>query len=189
MKIFLVGLFVLGLVYILLPGPTSINDFPPLPNSVKSDLDGDTWQNPNLVAYFSDFQRKDITQFYKNFFSSSFLFGRIIPPIRLNRPPEEAYQYIRDQQESTFLEEYLYPLKGSIYVNGYEPLVENSMQNRVAIVGFVGNHIWFKENPYNSKTTLRYYPVRRSVSLLVYLGIWIAALALWKVFRRSLRDQ
>ena len=48
---FLAGLFLVGLTYLLIPGPASINDFYLLPGSTKSDLTGDTIQNPNIAAY------------------------------------------------------------------------------------------------------------------------------------------
>lgn len=183
----LLALFILGLVYILLPGPSSIDDFLPLPNSTKSDLDGDTWQNPNIAAYFSDFRRDFITKFYNDNFSSKYLFGGIIPPVSLNHPPEAANQYIRDQQESYFLEEYTYPLRESIFVNGYDPLGVNTMNGRAEEVDFVGNHYWFKEIPYNTKTTLRYYSSPVVVRVFVYLGIWLSAIALCKIFAREVR--
>lgn len=184
----LLGLFIIGLIYILLPEPSSIDDFPPLPNSVKSDLDGDTWQNPNLAAYFSDYRRDFITKFYRNNLTNQFLLGWLISPVSLNHPPEKAYQYIRDQQESTFLEEYTYPLRGSIFVNGYEPLTENRMNNKEKEGGFVGNHIYFKQNPYNSKATLRYYPSPLLVRVTVYLVIWSFSILLWKLYVKSVKE-
>ena len=154
-RAFLILFFTIGLIYLVLPGASSINDFPPLPAGVKSDLDGDTWQNPNLVAYFSDHRRQFVTDFYKHIFAKK-LIGISLPLIVLNHPPEAAYKYIRDQQESTFLEEYVFPLRESFFVNGYEPEIENQILRRKA--DFVGNHIYFKEQPYNGKTTLRFYP-------------------------------
>lgn len=188
LRIFFLSLFFIGLVYVVLPQAESVDSFSLLPNSVKSDLDGDTWQNPNLVAYYSGFRRDYITKFYRENFTSQFLLGWIIPPISLNHPPEKAYQYIRDQQESTFLEEYTYPLRGSIFVNGYEPLVENTMNNKEKEGGFVGNHIWFKGQPYASKATLRYYPSPLSSRIAVYLGIWGAGILLGKLLMKSIKE-
>ena len=53
---FLGVIFLLGLVYLLVPGPSKIEDFPPLPTSTKSALEGDTIQNPNIAAYYSNFR-------------------------------------------------------------------------------------------------------------------------------------
>lgn len=184
MKKILWVIFVLGLIYLILPGPTKIEDFAPIPDSTKSNLDGDTWQNPNIVAYFSDFRREEITSFYKNQFSGKYFFGGLIPPIRLNHPPEAAYTYIRDQQESTFLEEYTYPFRESLYVNGYEPEVENQMFKKPS--NFVGNHIWYEEVPFNSKATLRFYPSNPLGRVTVYLGIWAVAIALFRLYRKVL---
>ncbi|OGE34291.1 hypothetical protein A3A14_04545 [Candidatus Daviesbacteria bacterium RIFCSPLOWO2_01_FULL_43_38] len=177
-------IFVLGLIYILLPGPSKIKDFAPIPDSTKSNLDGDTWQNPNIVAYFSDFKRQDITQFYRMQLEDKYFFGKFIPPIRLNHPPETAYVYIRDQQESTFLEEYIYPFRESLYVNGYEPAVENKMFKKPS--NFVGDHVWYEELPYNSKATLRFYPSNPVSRVIIYLSVWAAAIALFRLYRKAL---
>ncbi len=177
----LIIVFVLGLIYILLPGPSSVFDFPPLPNSIKSDLDGDTWQNPNIAAYFSDFRREEITKFYKSFFSRSIFLGIPLPIISLNRPPEEAYKYVRDQQESTFLEEYVFPLRGSIFVNGYEPRVENDMRGRQESDDYIGHFVKYNDKLYVSKTTLRFYPNNVFARVTTYLGIWLALIWFYKV--------
>ncbi|KKR81613.1 MAG: hypothetical protein UU73_C0001G0111 [Candidatus Daviesbacteria bacterium GW2011_GWA1_41_61] len=185
-------IFILGLVYLILPGPTKIEDFPPLTPSLKSTLEGDTIQNPNIAAYFSDFRRDYITDYYKQKFASLHIFGRILPPLTLNHPPEYAYQYIRDQQESTFLEEYVYPLRESFFVNGYEPEVENRIYNRGS--DFTGNHIIVRNNGvgeelfFNSKATVRFYPTNILGRVLVYTGIWLAAVLIYKLFLKALKD-
>lgn len=184
-KYFLGFIFLLGLIYIILPGPTKIEDFPPLIPSLKSDLEGDTIQNPNIAAYFSDFQRAEITNFYRFELAKKYFFGLIIPPLKINHPPELAYTYIRDQQESTFLEEYVYPLRESLFVNGYEPTVENAMFNKPS--DFVGNHIWYKNEPFYSKTTIRFYPSPLWPRILVYLGIWVAGLILYKLILKIIK--
>lgn len=185
-RAFLIIFFVLGLIYLWMPGADSIDHFSPLPASVKSDLDGDTWQNPNIAAYFSDHRREFITNFYKNNFSKT-LIDIPLPVISLNHPPEAAYRYVRDQQESTFLEEYIMPLRESLFVNGYEPEIENQILKRKA--DFVGNHIYFKEKPYNSKTTLRFYPTSPLSKILVYIGIWTAGLILWRLAQKIIREK
>lgn len=179
----LISIFVVGLIYVILPIPQSISDFPPLPNSAKSDLPGDTWQNTNIVGYYSDFRRDDITKFYKSFLSRSILFGIPLPVASLNHPPEEAYRYIRDQQGSSFLEEYTLPLKGTIFVNGYEPRAVHENQGKNT-TDWVQNTVEYNENRYNSKATLRYYPASFVGSVSIYLGIWLGTLILYKVYEK-----
>ena len=176
MKKLLSALFFLGLMYILWPGPNVITDFPPLPGSFKSYFPGDTYQNPNIAAYYSDFERMYVTQYYRNFFEKS-NFWIFVPTIRLNHAPELAYQYIRDQQESTYLEEFTYPLRVSLFVNGYEPKIENQIYHRVS--GFLGNHIELNNHYYVSKTTIRYYPTPILWRIVVYIGIWGCLYLLW----------
>lgn len=178
--------FLIGLFYILLPGPSSIDDFPPLPNSVKSKLEGDTIQNPNIAAYFSDYQREDITRYYRDHFEKKLLFGLPFPIVSINRRPEESYQYVRDQQESTFLEEYVNPLRESIYINGYEPKVENDMFNKKDR-SFEGDRIAYEGRLFNSKATLRFYPSSIWWRIFIYLGIWLAGLSLYRLTIKVLK--
>ncbi|MDO8619120.1 MAG: hypothetical protein Q7R49_04240 [Candidatus Daviesbacteria bacterium] len=179
----IIVIFVIGLLYLFLPDPVSVFDFPQLPHSVKSNLDGDTWQNPNIVAYYSDLRRDGITKFYRDFFSKSLLFGIPVPMIVLNHPPEEAYRYVRDQQESTFLEQYTFPLRGTIFVNGYEPTTANQIHGKDT-TETIANTIKYGDSRYKSKTTLRYYPTSVWARLLVYCGIWFAFVWLFKINRK-----
>jgi hypothetical protein len=187
----IVGLiiFILGLIYILSPVPSSVYDFKALPNSFKSDEPGDTIQVPNVTAYYSDFNRAGITSFYRQDFRSLYWFGQFLPPVILNYPPEDAYTDIRDQLLVTFIEEYSYPLKGSVFVGGYEPVVENNIHH--SLHTFVGDHIQLhqKGRYYNSKAILRYYPAPIFVSLLVYLGIWVGSIVMFKLIKQVFKKR
>src|SRR5437868_6626555 len=107
MRIIVAIIFLLGLFYIILPTPLSINEFSGLPDSVKSIEPGDTIQNPNIAAYYTDYWRPEAAQFYKKEFQKlycqKFPFLNpfcIIPPMRLNLAVEYAFTFIRDQQQS-----------------------------------------------------------------------------------------
>lgn len=181
----LAALFLIGFIYVILPGPVSISEFLPLPYSTKSTQEGDTFQNPNIAAYYSNFRRAFITFFYKLDFEKKLIPGLPIPVVTLNHPPEYAYTYVRDQQESTFLEEYTRPLRESIFVNGYEPLIENYIRRRQA--DFIGNNVIYRGGFYATKTTLRYYPSSPVFRTLVYIGIWASAVMLFKIFIKAQR--
>src|SRR3989344_3443595 len=176
-KFILITVFIVGLIYILAPGPSSIEDFSPIPSSLKSDEPGDTYQNPNIAAYFSDYDREAITNYYRNDLKDKYFFG-IIPPLSINRPPKEAYTYVRDLQMSTFLEEYVYPLRSSLFVNGYEPHIEAHI---LGLAPSAGDIIHINGQYFKSKTTIRFYPSEWYVRLFVYLGIWVAFILLWKM--------
>lgn len=184
-KIILTSLFILGLIYLFLPGPTLIDQFSPLPNSDKSIFSGDTIQNPNISAYYSNFRRDFITQFYKTELQMNVFFGKLIPPMRINRRPEEAYQWIRDQQESTFLEQYSYPLRESLFVNGYDPMTAHEIAGIVR-TDYVSNTIEYRGNRYNTKTTIRLYFPKPQYRLIEYLGIWIALFGLYFVAKKAI---
>lgn len=179
-------LFLLGLIYILVPDPKSIASFKPLPDSLKSNEPGDTVQVKDVAAYFSDFDRKGITNFYFKDYSNHFFWGKLIPPVKINYPPQAAYQYVRDLQESTFLEEYVYPLRGSIFVNGVEPYVYSEIKGFKH--SYFGDHIYIDGHYYVSKTTLRYYSSDWYVRLLVYVSIWLSVAGMIVIFKKSLKE-
>lgn len=185
-KFIAVIIFILGLVYILSPGPTKIEDFPPIPDSLKSDEPGDTYQNPNIVAYFSDFDREKITRFYRSAYQKNHFLVGLLFPISLNYPPETARAVIRNEQVSTFLEEYVYPLRGSILVNGYEPFVENEIKKREH--WFIRDRIHINGRYFVSKSTLRFYPNDAFDRIIVYFGIWLAGFALFELSKKTFQE-
>ncbi|MDO8639002.1 MAG: hypothetical protein Q7R43_05480 [Candidatus Daviesbacteria bacterium] len=181
-KVFLV-LSSLFLIYLILPGPSKISDFKPLPDAMVSDLSGDTWQVENVVGYFSNNYRDFATSlYYQNFRELNFL---PFPPLKLNHPPEYAYQYIKDQTDSTYLEEYFYPLRGSLFVNGFEPFEEDSKAPRWrnASKFFTGS-----DHEKETKVTLRYDHVPLHSRILVWLAINLSVIYLWKLGKKAVQD-
>lgn len=168
---------ILLLVYMLLPGPTSIQNFTALPNSFKSTLEGDTIQVPDVAAYFSDNFRNYVTTYYFNELKnlSTAPFG----PLKLNYPPETAYQAIKDQTQSTYLEEYVYPLKYSIFVNGLEPVDENGVPRY-----WGGDKFFAGGRDYLTKVTIRFYPSSVPVRLAVWLGIVTSVFFIYKLSKK-----
>lgn len=174
----LFGLFsFLLLLYLVLPGPSSIDEFPALPNSVKSTLSGDTWQVPNVAGYFSDNYRQFTTNFYQGQLQDRTWFPFL--PIRLNYPPEYAYTAIKDQTESTYLEEYFYPLRESIFVNGFEPFYEDGQPKFWGSVKFTQSGQQFY-----TKATLRLYYSTLLSRITTWLGINLLIILLWKLGKK-----
>lgn len=170
---------ILLLLYMIWPGPSKIANFKALPSSDKSTLEGDTIQIPNVVGYFSDNYREFVTPFYaKNFQTlSHFPFA----PLRLNHPPEYSWTAIKKYTDSTYIEEYVYPLRDSIYVNGFEPFYSNGEPKFWGSSKFeVDGNSWF------TKTTLRYYPSKLIVRILVWFGIVSSTYFLLKLGRKIL---
>lgn len=177
-------IFIIGLMYLLFPGPESITDIPALPDSIKSDEPGDTYQNSNIAGFYGDKRRKFVTQFYQKSFEKLNFGGFPLPSIRLNHPPEEAYQYIRDQQRSTYLEQYLYPLRGYLFVSGYEPFNESGQKYNSS-----SYLLSFKDGIYTTKVTIRYYPVPLINRLLIYSLYWIALLLLFYIIKAVRKEK
>jgi hypothetical protein len=108
----------LALVYLLLPAPA---EPPPLPESTKSNLPGDTVEIPHLYAYFTNLSREEVMAFYREYYSHSRLLNLPLPSLILNHPPEYTWVVIRDTEHSSYLEEIVHPFRDSFYINGYEP--------------------------------------------------------------------
>ncbi len=168
---------VLLLIYMLVPGPSSIENFKSLPNSDKSTLAGDTVQIPNVSAYFSDNFRDFVVPFYfQNYKEKTWL---PFPPLKLNHPPEFSWNVIKRHTDSTYFEEIVYPLRDSLYVNGYEPFYEDGSPKFWGSAKLnEGKNLWF------TKTTLRFFPSSPIVKFIVWLGISVSILFLYKLGRK-----
>jgi len=116
-KIIFFLFLLLGTFYLVLPSP---DDFPALPNSLKSTEPGDTVQIPGVSAYYTDISRKEVVDFYFQYFSKSPFLGIPLITYKLNHPPERIREVLRDTQQSTYVEEIVHPLRESVFVNGFE---------------------------------------------------------------------
>lgn len=162
-----------------LPGPTSISSFSGLPNSYKSTLEGDTIQVPNVAGYFSDNFRDYSTKYY---FSEYKMLNKFpFDPIKLNYPPEFAYTAIKDQTQSTYLEEYVYPLRDSIFVNGLEPVDEEGNARY-----WGGDKFFAGGRDYLTKVTIRFYPSSLWIRVLVWAGIVSSVFLIYKLSKKIL---
>lgn len=171
---------VLLFIYMFVPGPSRISSFIALPDSVKSDLAGDNEpQVPNVAGYFSNNFRDFVVPFYrKNLQDKSFL---PFLPLRINYPPEYSFVAIKKHTDTTYLEEIVYPLRNSLYVNGFEPFYKDGTQKYWGAEKFVvGGKLWY------TKTTIRFYPSSVFIRFLVFLGIISSILFLYKVGREVL---
>ena len=111
-----VVIYLSGLTYLLLPSSAP----QPLPGATKSTEPGDTWQNPDQAAYFTQKDRSEVLTFYQQSFAPS-LFGIKLPNYRLNYRPEDTAVYVRKYIDSYYLEEIINPMRESLFVNGWTP--------------------------------------------------------------------
>lgn len=170
--IFLIVTF-LGTFYLILPAP---RDFPYLPNSVKSTEPGDTVQIPGVSAYYTDAPRKEVVDFYFNYFSHSPFLGIPLITYKLNHPPERIREVLRETQQSTYVEEIVHPLRESVFVSGFEwendPFTPPEHRAKNALL--VGEKI------YKSKVTLFYQESKIWQRLLVF---YLSVLAIYLLFK------
>jgi hypothetical protein len=173
---------ILLLVYMLWPGPSQISDFPALSDSTKSTLEGDTIQIPNVAGYFSNNYREFSTDYYKdNYRELSYL---PISPIKLNHPPEYAWKVIKVNTDSTYLEEFVYPLRDSLYINGFEPFYEDGSPKFWGAIPFDIN-----SKNYFTKVTLRFYQSELLTRFIVWFGIIVSIFLLFKLGRRIVLEK
>ncbi len=179
MNKFIAAFFIVGLVYLLWPGPGNVTEFSQLPNALKSDEPGDTLENPQRAAFFSDNFRDSVMSFYiSDYQRLNYLpFG----PIRINYPPEYAYTAVKDQILSTYLEELVYPMKSSLFINGFEPFYEDGTPKYKG-----ATTIEIKGTVFATKTTLRFYPSSILVKIIVWIGVTAGLYWLIKLGRRIL---
>jgi len=173
------ALYILGSVYLLSPTP----QVPELDGGIRSDEPGDTWQNPDQEAYYTNKVRSEVIPEMQRKFTSQIL-NYSIPTFRLNYRPEESYQFIRDQVKSYYLEEIVYPLKESLFVSGWEPT--NSPEFR-HLEEKDKPKVTFKNIVYLSKVTIR--PVNSAIwaRILVWTLIFPAAHLTFLSLKRSIK--
>ena len=150
----------LGVVYLFPPAPQT----PDLVPSTRSSEEGDTIQNPDQKGFYTQVAREEALSQLQLKYSFT-IFGVRIPSYRLNYRPEEAFGMVRDQLKSSYLEEIVYPMRNSLFVNGYEPLnapiYANLQREDVP-------KLFFENTPYFAKVTVK--PVNSS--LLARLFVW-----------------
>ncbi len=152
---------------------------------LRSDEPGDTWQNPDQKAFFTDKIRTEVlsemqTSFGKNLGRFSSL------SYRLNYRPEEAGEFVRDQLPSYYLEEIIHPLRESLFVNGWEP------KNSPIFADIPKEErpfIFIKGNLYLSKVTLKPLSSKPLARILVWNAIFPAFYIVFISLKKSFRSQ
>lgn len=165
----------------LWPGTSRISDFKALPNSAKSTLSGDTIQIPNVSAYFSNNFRNLVIPFYLENYQEVSHFP--FPPLRLNHAPEYSWVVIKKPTDTTYLEEFVYPLRDSLYVNGFETYRPDGSKIFYGAPKLTeDNKEWF------TKVTLRLYTSNILVKTLVWLGIVFSISSIAKLGRSIVKE-
>jgi len=176
LKITIAVVYLLGIVYLVLPEPV----IPNLEPALKSIEPGDTVQIPGVWAYYTNLSRREAIDFYKKAFSRSAFLKIPLPTYILNHPPEYARETIRDTHQSNFYEEIVHPLRESLFVSGWIPKEDKVYlaKSKKPITEFeVDGQI------FQGKITL--YHVRSPLwaRLLIWTGIIILGLMLMAAFR------
>ncbi|MBU2592720.1 MAG: hypothetical protein ABH867_04050 [Patescibacteria group bacterium] len=181
-KIIFFAFGVLASLYLLLPEPK----LPPpdLPESLKSDLPGDTVQLVNVSAYFTEKEREDLISFYQDYFSRSPFLNLPLITIRLNHPPEYAKEIIRDTVQSYYFEELIHPFKSSLFINGFD------WQNDVFTPPDkrAQNKLIFKQKTWPVKVTLKWFHSGLAVRLFIFWSVWMVFAAVSKLWFSEIKS-
>lgn len=173
-KTILVLLNIAAIIYLILPTPL----LRPLPNSVVSNLPGDTTQLKNVAGYYTNLSRTEVMNFYKSIYASPFL-------IVINHPPEKSKEIFRDTMQSYYLEEFIIPFKESLFVNGYEwekdvfTKPEKRSQNKLIFEGIT------YPSKINTKIIDTTIPSRLFVLFFGELGVYLIYLSYRQFFKRK----
>lgn len=155
-------LSVLFLGYLMLPGYSFPN---PPPDAVQS-MEGADTETPLRRSYFTDFTRAQVLYYYQNQINKSSFLNLPMPTLRLNYPPEDAQTLIRDQTHSVYLQEFVHPLRESVYVNGFRYESEDGT--------------WYKGVHYYQKIIIRFVPSGYLPRLVVGFFIMLSIALLYR---------
>ena len=144
---------IIFLIYLIIPNA----EFPEqVPDSIKSYEPADI-ETTLRKGYYTNYQREEVITYYQNNLKLFFL-NLNISRYRLNYPPEEAQQLIRDQARSTYLEELVHPFRDSYFINGFEPEKDKDMI-------FIESRKWYQ------KVIVKYIPSTKLNRIMVGLLI------------------
>jgi len=180
LKIIVLFIYILGVIYLLPATPAT----PDLIPSTRSTEEGDTWQHPDQKGFYTNIVRKDAIEQLQSKFVFS-VFGYKVPSFRLNYRPEEAFEMVRDQLQSSYLEEIVYPLRDSLFVNGWEPLnapVYANLQREDV------PKLFFEKTPYFGKVTIRPVTSTLWARLLIWTLIFPATYLVILSLKKSIQN-
>ena len=170
-KILLIIFNLIFILYLISPTP----DLQDIPNTVKSNLPGDTIQLKNVSAYFGNITRTEVITFFKANYNGLFR-------IQLNHPPEKAREIIRDTTQSYYLEEFVLPFKESIFINGYEWQndVFTKPEKRIT------NKMIYEGKEYQAKITIKKFPTTMFQRLTAFFLVEISIILIVTIYFRLL---
>jgi len=160
MKIFLRSIYILLAILLFTYLSFPVSTFPNPPDGFLKSSEPADLEDINRQGYYTNLTRSEIITHYENEFKRL----SKLPHIRLNYPPEEAQERIRDQTRSSYLEELVHPLRDSVYISGLEA-------DKIPYELNYSGTIW------NQKVIVKYIPSNFYLRFLIYLLI-IASLYL-----------
>jgi hypothetical protein len=150
-------------------------DFPaPPPDCLQSQEPADT-ETPLRRAYFTNYTREEVMNWYKGELSHSSFLGIPLPTYRLNYPPEDSQTIIRDQTRTTFLEEVVHPFRESVYVNGFEP---KNPKDAILIAG----------RSWRQKIIIRFVPSSLVVRIMTFVASASLIVILFEAWSKTIKD-
>lgn len=159
-KVILIFVFIILFVYVAPKSP----EFPNPPTDFVQSMEPADIETPLRRGYYTNLDRNSVISHYEKEFNDIQFPHKVFTVYtpRLNYPPEDAPELIRDQTKSTFLEEIVHPFRESIYINGFEPKTEEYAQ-------------FYKGIRYNQKIIIRYVPSAVWLRIVVLIGALVSS--------------
>jgi len=178
-KITVAVVYLLGVIYLVLPEPV----IPNLEPALKSNEPGDTVQMPGVWAYYTDLSRQEVVDFYSQAFAKSPFLNIPLINYRLNHPPEYAQETIIDTHKNNFYEELVHPLRESLFISGWIPKEDQVYlaKNKKPITEFEVDGQVFQ-----GKMTLYHVSSPLWARILIWTGIVVLGWALIASFKNVL---
>jgi hypothetical protein len=157
------------ILYLISPVPQLVD----LPHSIRSQEPGDTIELKNVSAYYTNLSRTEVINFYKANLNGPFR-------IQLNHPPEKSKDIIRDTIQSYYLEEFVFPFKESVFINGYEWANDVFTKPEKRIV----NKLLYENKEYSAKITIKIIPTNLPCRLIAFVVSEIDLIAIFYLYRQ-----
>lgn len=173
MKKIFISIFIIFNILVIFYLFSPIPELQDLSNSVRSLEPGDTIQLKNVSAYYTNHSRTEVITFYKANFNGLFR-------IQLNHPPEKAKDIIKDTIQTYYLEEFVFPFKQSVFINGYEWANDVFTKPEKRIV----NKLIYDNKEYSAKITIKTFPTSIPYRLMVFFISEIGLIVILILFRQ-----
>ncbi|HEY5601306.1 MAG TPA: hypothetical protein VIK81_04455 [Patescibacteria group bacterium] len=176
----LIIVYLLAVFYLLLPTPKISG----LPNSFQSIEPGDTVEIPGVSAYYTDILRDDVLNYYKKQIKTTPFLNLPLPFVLLNHPIQYGRLggYFSDQLKTTYIQEYVHPLRGQLLINGFG--AKDSFALKAIQTPATFDYFFINNQKWESKVTIKYVDSNPIVRVVIFSLTFAGFIFVYKLFKR-----